>query len=92
MSYNGGSPMQMTIDHKIARCLGGKNDKSNIWVMCKKHNHYKAQIEHILFQICGGGGSSKPVKEMLIPQENGAFYDKFEDQWAGSDSDATGEP
>lgn len=88
MSYNQGKPMSMTIDHKIARCLGGKDDNSNMWVMCKHHNHYKSRLEHTLLDIMDRkmGSHNRIVQGMGMPlEEGGVDYEQ-----PGEDSDSTG--
>mgnify|MGYP002345329739 CR=1 FL=1 len=88
MSYNNGNPMVMTIDHKIARCFNGTNDNSNMWVMCRHHNHYKSRLECTLLNIMDQkrGSLDRIVQGMGIPLEKGEV-DYGQDF---GDSDSTG--
>ena len=52
----------LTIDHKVAQCLGGKDDKDNKWIMCSQHNSLKAKAEGWLNDVIN---RRKPVEIAL---------------------------
>jgi len=41
---------QVTLDHRLARCLGGIDEESNWWILCGKCNCNKSKIESKLFE------------------------------------------
>ena len=57
-----GEIRELTIDHKIARCLGGKDEHKNKWVMCNEHNNQKSFAEAYLKNILDG----KKVGKMVV--------------------------
>ena len=49
-----GRKTRLTIDHKIAQCLGGKDTPDNKWLMCEPHNKEKSQHETYLYNVNRG--------------------------------------
>lgn len=52
----------LTIDHKIARCLGGDDTKENKWIMCSQHNKLKSKAETWIFDVIN---NRKPLEISL---------------------------
>ena len=46
--------MPLTIDHKLARCLGGPDTMDNEWLMCEQHNQAKGRLEGSIYKILIG--------------------------------------
>lgn len=55
-----GTRHNLTIDHRLPRCLGGGNNWSNLGVLCKVHNTEKGKMEGVLLKyLCTEEGRQK---------------------------------
>lgn len=64
----------MTLDHIVARSLGGNDDESNLMVMCYEHNQEKSKYEYpaaadLSFLYKFLGSNAKSVRIPIQPKQ-----------------------